>query len=122
MSPCVLHTEFQDKGFPNKGHEAQINNTHRTPKRTGSLYEVVNLHETSVKDDEWIKLRILVEGKRVQIFVNGVQTVDYTEPADYVPSTERPGRKIESGTFAMQCTDPASKAYFKNIRVRVLAE
>ena len=55
-------------------------------------------------------MRILVEGKRIQVFVNGVQTVDYTKPAVYLSPIERPGRKIESGTFAMQCTDPKSKA------------
>jgi len=119
-SGIFFHTEYQEKGFPTKGHELQINNTHRTPKRTGSLYEVVNLSETKIKDDEWIKLRILVEGKRIQLFVNGERTVDYTEPADYQPSAERPGRKISSGTVALQCTDAASKTSFRNIRVKLL--
>ena len=119
-SGIYFHTAYQKAGFPSKGHEYQINNTHRTPKRTGSLYEVVNLHDTTVKDDEWIKIRILVVDKRIQLFVNGERTVDYTEPADYVPSPERPGRSIGSGTIALQCTDPTSKAWFRNIRIRSL--
>lgn len=119
-SGIYFHTEYQEKGFPGKGHELQINNTHRTPKRTGSLYEIVNLDTTKVKDNEWIKLRIVVEAKRIQLFVNGDRAVDYTEPADYQPDAERPGRKIASGTVALQCTDPASTAYFRNIRIRML--
>src|SRR4051812_25938655 len=35
-----IQTAFQEKGFPNKGFEIQVNNTYNTdPRKTGSIYE-----------------------------------------------------------------------------------
>ena len=44
-------TKFQANGWPKAGFEAQVNNSHRDPKRTGSLYGVVNVTEAPAKDD-----------------------------------------------------------------------
>src|SRR5437870_90604 len=35
-----FHTEYQETGFPRKGFEVQVNNTHTDPVKTGSLYHV----------------------------------------------------------------------------------
>jgi hypothetical protein len=46
--------EFQDKGFPNKGFEFQINNTGSDKAfRTGSIYPAKPLDLVVAKDDEW---------------------------------------------------------------------
>src|SRR5262249_40691276 len=39
-------------GFP-KGYEAQVDNTHRDPVRTGSLYNFVKFFEQLIPDDTW---------------------------------------------------------------------
>ena len=40
-------TEFQEKGFPRKGFEIQVNNSHTDRVRTGSLYHVQDVLDTS---------------------------------------------------------------------------
>ena len=39
-SGIYFHTKFQDSGWPSIGYEAQVNNTHKDPKKTGGLYAV----------------------------------------------------------------------------------
>jgi hypothetical protein len=39
-SGVYFHTTFQESGWPNKGHEVQVNNTHSDPKKTAGLYGV----------------------------------------------------------------------------------
>lgn len=66
---------------------------------------------TSVlKADDWNELVIRCEGARVQIWVNGLQTVDYTEMDDSVPRTGRLGLQIHAGA-------PAEAGY-REIRVK----
>ena len=85
-SGLFFHTRAQESGFPVKGFEIQVNNTalgegtYRERKKTGSLYAVRNVYKQLVPDDEWFRLRVLVRGKNVQVWINDVQTVDYTEP------------------------------------------
>src|SRR6185312_16447191 len=46
-------TEFQPTGFPSKGFEIQVNNSHTDRVRTGSLYHVSDVMDDSpAKDDE----------------------------------------------------------------------
>ena len=120
-SGIYFHTEFQQTGFPNVGHEVQANNTHKNKTRTGSLFAVKNITTTAVKDNEWFTEHIIVRGKRVVIKVNGKTTVDYTEPEGFQHATYS-GRRISQGTFALQAHDPNSVAYFRNIRVKPLPD
>src|SRR3954467_7989822 len=39
-SGVYFHTEFQQTGFPNRGYEVQVNNTHTDPKKTAGLYSI----------------------------------------------------------------------------------
>lgn len=128
-SGVFFHTEFQEQGWPLKGFEIQINNTasgegnYRENKRTGSLYGVRNVYKPLARDNEWTRLRIQVTGKRIQAWVNGIQTVDFVEPTPPVLAGESErGRVLDSGTFALQCHDPGSKAWFRSIRVRALPD
>jgi hypothetical protein len=52
-SGIYFHTHYQAGGWPNSGFEVQVNNSHTDWKRTGSLYDVVNIKEVHVKDMEW---------------------------------------------------------------------
>jgi hypothetical protein len=128
-SGVFFHTRFQDKGFPQKGFEIQINNTatgegaYRERKKTGSLYGVRNIYKQLVADDEWFRLAIAVRGRNVQVRLNGVLLVDYVEPNPPVLAAgSARERLIDRGTFALQCHDPGSKARFRRIRVRPLPD
>ena len=122
-SGIYFHTAFQKSGWPAKGYEVQVNNSHTDWRRTGSLYGIADVKEVYVKDNEWFTESITVRGKRVRIMINDKTVVDYTEPVN--AGGEEGGdplRKISSGTFALQGHDPKSKVYFKNLMVRVLPD
>ncbi len=115
-----FHTRYQEVGWPKYGYEAQVNITHGDPKKTGSLYGVVNVSNPPAKDNEWWTQHIIVKGKHIQIKINGKTVVDYTEPADKKAASPQFERRLASGTFALQGHDPKSKVYFRNIRVKRL--
>jgi hypothetical protein len=116
-----FHTKYQDEGWPKFGYEAQVNATQADPKKTGSLYAVKDVLEANHKDDEWYSEEVIVEGKRIQIKVNGKTVVDFTEEpdrkagADFTRVLEKDG-----GTFAFQAHDPESEVHFRNVRVKKL--
>lgn len=114
-----FHTKFQPEGWPKYGFEAQVNNSHGDWKRTGSLYDVVNVKEKNVDDNQWYTETIIVKGKKVVVKINDKVVVDYDEPADKEAGKDFT-RKIDSGTFALQAHDPKSIVHFKNIRVKRL--
>ncbi len=114
-----FHTQFQETGWPKYGYEAQVNATHRDPRKTGSLYAVENVMKAPHEDDKWFKYYIKVDGRRILIKVDGETTVDYTEPEDREAGKEFT-RKLDKGTFAFQAHDPISVVKFRNIRVRRL--
>ena len=119
-SGIYFHTDFQEVGWPDKGFEIQVNNTHRDPKKTAGIYDIKDNLEMPAKDNEWFTMEIKVEGRRILTKVNGKVIVDYTEPENYQPLKNHPGRKIARGTFAIQGHDPASKVLFKSLAVRPL--
>ena len=127
-SGIYFHTEYQETGYPTKGYEVQVNNTYTGHgkyyeyKKTGSLYGVRNQYKSIVADNQWFTLRILVEGKRVRVFVNDQPTADYVEPPAPVRGEQRRDRRLSHGTFALQCHDEGSKVMFRDIRVRPLPE
>jgi hypothetical protein len=119
-SGMYFHTTWQDDGWPDKGFEVQVNNSHTDPKRTGGLYDIKDNYEAPAKDNEWFTQLIIVQGKHVVIKVNGKTITDYTEPDDFAPKADHAGRRISSGTFALQGHDPKSKVLYKNIMVKPL--
>jgi hypothetical protein len=121
-SGVYFHTEFQESGWPAKGYEVQVNNSHTDPKRGGGLYAVQDNMTAPAKDEEWYTMRIKVEGRRIQTFVNGKQLVDYTEEDKPTRRPDMSGRLLSNGTFALQGHDPASKVLYRNIKVRVLPD
>lgn len=136
-----FHTEVEDKGWPTKGYECQVNASHKDPKKTGSLYGVVNLlvlapgqkappgsledivvQQAPNTDGEWFDYHISVKGKTITIKVNGKTTVEWTEPEGFDPAKAlqgMPGRKLGRGTFAIQGHDPDSTTYYKDIQLMV---
>lgn len=128
-SGIYFHTAWQESGWPARGFEVQLNNTHRGEgtyreyKKTGSLYGVRNQYKSLVKDNEWFQMNVLVRGKNIQVRVNNTLVVDYTEPEPpLVASGDGKGRVLSSGTFALQGHDPGSRVAFRRVRVRPLPD
>ncbi|WP_025761918.1 3-keto-disaccharide hydrolase [Dyadobacter tibetensis] len=121
-SGIYFHTTFQEASWPKLGYEVQVNNSHTDWKRTGSLYNVVDIKENYARDNEWFSEYIKVEGKHITVKINGVTVVDYEEKDVDKRPEDTIDRIIKSGTFALQAHDPKSVVYYKDIKVRPLTE
>jgi hypothetical protein len=124
-SGIYIHTAYQEKGWPAQGYECQVNSTlHGDARKTGGLYAVADVRDTApVADGVWFDYVIRVQGRRIVIEIDGKVTTDWTEPADWDPAktlTNMPGRRLSSGTFALQAHDPDSIVYYKDLFVRRL--
>ena len=65
-----------------------------------------------VKSGQWNEMRVVCRGPRIQVFVNGQQTVDYTETNDEIPGSGIIGLQIHSGK--------PTEAWYRNLRIREL--
>lgn len=65
-----------------------------------------------LKPDDWNDYRIRCEGPRIQLWVNGYQTVDYIEKDASIARTGIIGVQIHGG--------PPSEAWYKDIRITEL--
>ena len=119
-SGIYFHTKYEDSGWPYAGFEAQVNNTHGDPKKSGGLYAVKDVNPAPAKDGEWFDYEIRVKGKEVNIKINGKVTSSWTEIPNAPHLKSMPGRKLGSGTFALQAHDPKSVVHYRNIRVKPL--
>jgi hypothetical protein len=119
-SGIFIHTAYQETGWPSKGYEVQVNNSHTDWRRTGSLYAVEDVKEVYVKDYEWYTETIIVKDKKVTIKINDKTVVEYTEPDGVENMDGRKEKRLSSGTFALQGHDPKSKVYYKEVMVKPL--
>lgn len=89
------------------GYQADLGD----PQYWGSLYDesrrnktlaFANMTELNkvLKRDDWNRYEIRCEGKRIRLSVNGLQTVDYTEPDDNIPQFGVIGVQIHGGAIA----------------------
>jgi hypothetical protein len=97
-------------GFP-KGYEAQVDNTHSDPVRTGSLYGFVKVFEQLIPDDTWWTQDITVIGNHIVIKINAKTTVDFHDEKN----------TYTSGFLALQQHNKGSVVEFKNLMMRHLA-
>ncbi len=119
-SGVYFHTEFQPTGWPAKGYEVQVNNTHGDPKKTAGLYGIKDNFTAPAKDEEWFTLTIKVEGKHIVTRVNDKVISDYIEEEAPKREGQFTKRLISNGTFALQGHDPESEVHFRNIAVKPL--
>ena len=115
-SGIYFHSRFLQTGWPDRGYEAQVNNSQGDPKRTGGLYNVQDNFDDVAKDRQWFDYEIRVEGRHIVVKIDGETISDYTEPDDL----DRSDRQLSSGLFALQAHDPGSKTRYRNLRVRRL--
>ncbi|MBI3683080.1 MAG: DUF1080 domain-containing protein [Acidobacteria bacterium] len=97
------------EGWPN-GYEAQVNNSHTDPKRTGSLYNIVNVYEQLVPDDTWWTQHIIADGNHIIIKVNDKAVVDHFDQKN----------QYLKGYLALQQHDPGSVVEYRNLMYRKL--
>ncbi len=114
-----FHTKYQPQGWPKAGFECQVNNTQGDWKKTGSLYDVVNIAHSLVADNQWWTQEIIVEGNKITVKAADQIVLQYTEPPGAQAGKDFE-RKLGEGTFALQGHDPKSVVRYKNIRVKRL--
>jgi hypothetical protein len=68
--------------------------------------------EKVLKRDDWNEYRIRCQGPHIELWINGYQTVDYTEPDDKIERTGIIGLQIHAG--------PPSEAWYKDITIQEL--
>ena len=96
-------------GFP-KGYEAQVNSSHKDPKRTGSLYNFKNVMEQLVPPDTWFSQDIIANGNHIIIKVNDKVVVDYVDEKN----------TYTKGYFALQQHNKGSIVTYKDLMFRKL--
>jgi hypothetical protein len=119
-SGIYFHTAFQDSGWPSKGYEIQVNNTHKDPKKTAGVYGIQDNLTAPAQDGEWFTMEIKVEGKRIITMVNGKVISDYTEEENAKRPEQFKGRLVDHGTIAIQGHDPGSEVHYKSILIKPL--
>ena len=119
-SGIFFHTVFQETGWPNKGYEVQVNQSHTDWRKTGSLYSFNDVKEVFVQDGEWYTEHIIVNGDQVTVKINGKTVMEYDESEDKNRPTNAGEKKIDHGTFALQAHDPESVIYYRSVKVKIL--
>jgi hypothetical protein len=112
--------QFRTKRIPNhhevSGYQADVGEgwwgkLYDESRRNKVLAGDVDLGD-KLKKEDWNAYVIRAEGKRIQLWVNGVQTVDYTEKDDGIDSKGIIGVQIHGGAPA--------EARYRNIRIKEL--
>ena len=116
-SGLFFHTKYEDT-FPKTGFEVQVNQTQGDPVKSGSLYNLIKLFSSPVKDNEWYTYHIIVKGQQITVKINDKTLFEYVE----LPGVEGPTNKLGKGSFAIQAHDPKSQARYKNIMVKPLPD
>lgn len=119
-SGIFFHTAYQEKGWPDKGYEVQVNQSHGDWRKSGSLYSFNDVRETYVQDGEWYTTHIIVKGDHVTVKLNGKTVMEYVESKDENRPANAGEKRVDKGTFAIQAHDPESVIYYRNIKVKVL--
>jgi hypothetical protein len=101
----------------NQGHEIQIDATDSADRTTGSIYgfkaaDIAARDAALNPPGEWNTFEVLVEGERVQVFLNGAKINDFT-------NTD-PVRSLTSGHVGIQNHGTGDDVSFRNIRIKEL--
>ncbi|MCF7765132.1 MAG: DUF1080 domain-containing protein [Verrucomicrobia bacterium] len=127
-SGIYVHTRYQSEGWPEAGYELQVINSNPAGedyvenKMTGSIYAIRNTWQAPARDNEWFEYRIVVSGKTLQTYINGNLICQYTESETPYRPSDKKGRLLGSGTFALQAHDPGSVVFYRSLRVRLLPD
>ncbi|MEU6789951.1 ThuA domain-containing protein [Nonomuraea angiospora] len=101
----------------NTGYEVQIDATDTSDKTTGAIYgfkaaDIAARDAALNPPGQWNTYELLVEGERLQVFLNGTKINDFTN-AD-------PVRSLQQGYIGIQNHGSGDVVSFRNIRVKEL--
>jgi hypothetical protein len=105
--------------FEMSGYQADLGDNY-----WGSLYDESRRNKTLIapkaeliqkvlKREAWNDYTIRCQGRHIQLWMNGEQTVDYTEPDEKIEQTGLIALQIHAG-------EP-SEAWYKDLRIKVLS-
>jgi glucose/arabinose dehydrogenase len=100
-----------------RGHEVQIDATDDADSTTGAIYnysapDAVARDAALNPPGQWNAYEIIVEGQRIQVFLNGAKVNDYT-------NTD-PNRMTVPGFIGIQNHGVGDDVFFRNIRLKKL--
>jgi hypothetical protein len=108
------------------GYEAQVQNAYKDNDRTkpadfgtGAIYRRVPARKVVSNDNEWFTMTVVADGKHISTWVNGYQTVDWTDDRKE-DENPRKGYRAAKGPLSLQGHDPTTDILFRNIRVAEL--
>jgi hypothetical protein len=119
-SGIFIHTQYQEGGWPNKGYEIQVNQSHSDWRKTGSVYSFQDVRETFVQDGEWYTEHVIVNGSQVTVKINGKTVNEYDESKDEKRVSGLGEKSLSSGTIALQAHDPESVIYYRSVKIKLL--
>ncbi|MEI6646918.1 MAG: family 16 glycoside hydrolase [bacterium] len=127
LGPCNAGIQFRTQRIPNhhevKGFQADMS-VGKDGGYWGKLYDesrrnrILGVSENRaqmierLKADDWNQYEIRCEGPRIQLFVNGVRTLDYTETDSAIPQFGIIAVQIHAGL--------PSEAWYRNISIAEL--
>jgi hypothetical protein len=135
-----VKSQWQDNTWPTTGFELQVNSSQSDIQKTGSLYNIIQIHKAPHGDDEWFTYHITCNRNTMVVRVNDQHLYTYIEPArgrgqggaqggqggaqggQTPPITEQNKRISQRGHIALQQHDPGSTGMFKNIFVKKLPD
>lgn len=98
----------------NNGYEVQIDATDAPDKTTGAIYGFkepdIAARDTALNPPKWNTFELLVQGERLQVFLNGVKINDFT-------NTD-PARSLAQGHIGLQNHGDADHVSFRNVRIK----
>ncbi|MCE9562137.1 MAG: DUF1080 domain-containing protein [Planctomycetes bacterium] len=108
------------------GYEAQIQNSFLDKDRskpkdfgTGAIYRRIAARKVVTNDNEWFTMTVVADGKHIATWVNGYQTVDWTDDRKE-NDNPRQGYRAGKGPISIQGHDPTTDLLFRNIRIAEL--
>jgi hypothetical protein len=108
------------------GYEVQIQNGFKGDDRTkpvdfgtGAIYRRVAARKVVANDNEWFTMTVVADGKHISTWVNGYQTVDWTDNRKE-DENPRKGYRAKKGPISIQGHDPTTDILFRNIRIAEL--
>jgi hypothetical protein len=86
---------------------------------TGAIYRRMPARFQAAKDNEWLMMTVVAQGRHLATWVNGMQMVDWTDnrPLD---ENARKGAYLKKGPISIQGHDPTTDLLFRNIRIAEL--
>lgn len=117
--------QFRTRRIPNDteviGYQADIGFTGQGPcwgalydesRRRKFLAQSPDVALKALKKGQWNTLRVVAKGPKIQIYLNDVKTVDYTEPDDAIERTGVIALQVHSG--------PPLEVHYKDVKLRQL--